>query len=432
MAVGLGDDGVPAQIGGLEVRVPDQEFRQRQDLSPQRLHILVPGQQLGGVRAPHAGATRLNPDDGDPAGNEPRQHGGRVPELAAGAVELPRRDPRQAAASPLVQDLGLVAEPGQDLHHRRERPRLEAVAERVHPDQDRPLGAARGEGRAATGRPRCEPGDLTPAIDPGSPFHDRPEPRCGAHDIDQRPEAGDLRDEPSPARQPAQRVVVARPQPSLETLVGDTRLIGGHVDAGGAVAGASLARQAQVQCLGHLRGSPSIGDEGAVDHLLQRPGPAPGGVLLVTGGLIAGAHHPAGRGGVGQAFPNPGALVHLGHERGICHIERRDGGSHHPEIRVRGSGVDQHPGVEQVLGVEQMLDLAEQPQRLGGIHPGEQFRAGAPVTVLAGHRPAVRGHQLGRLQHEGAVPGLTVRGLEGKVDAGMDAAVAEVAVGHRV
>ena len=44
----------------------------------------------------------------------------------------------------------------------------------------------------------------------------------------------------------------------------------------------------------------------------------------------------------------------------------------------------------------------------------------------------MRGHQLGRLQHEGAVPGLAVWGLEGKVDAGMDAAVAEVAVGHRV
>ena len=88
--MGLGDDGVPGQVRGQEVGILGQELRQGQDLPFQRLHVGVPGQQLGRVGAPHAGATRLHTDDRNALFDERRQHGGGVPELAAGAVELAR------------------------------------------------------------------------------------------------------------------------------------------------------------------------------------------------------------------------------------------------------------------------------------------------------------------------------------------------------
>ena len=124
--------------------------------------------------------------------------------------------------------------------------------------------------------------------------------------------------------------------------------------------------------------------------------------------------------------------MHLGHELGIFQVQGRNGCRHHPEVGVGGFGIDQHTRIEQVLGVEQVFDRAEEFQGLGGVHPWQQFRAGAPVAVLAGHRTAVGGHHLGGLQHEGAVPGPAVGSLEGKVDACVDTAVAEVPVGQRV
>ena len=252
MAVGLGDDGVPGQVRGQEVGILGQELRQGQDLPFQRLHVGVPGQQLGRVRAPHAGATRLHPDDRNALSDERRQHGGGVPELAAGAVELARRDPGQAAAGLFIQRPGFVAETGQDLHHRGEGVRLEAVAERIHPDQDGALAPTLRQCGAAAGGTRRETRDLPPPVNPGSPLHQAPQPGGGTDDVDERPDAGEFRDETSPARQPAQGVVVPGPQPSLETLMGDARLVGGHVDSRGAVAGAALAGQAQVEGLGHL------------------------------------------------------------------------------------------------------------------------------------------------------------------------------------
>ena len=124
--------------------------------------------------------------------------------------------------------------------------------------------------------------------------------------------------------------------------------------------------------------------------------------------------------------------MHPGHELGILQVQGGHGCRHHPEVGVGGFGIDQHSRIEQVLGVEQVLDRAEQFQGLGGVHPWQQFRTGAPVAVLAGHRTAVGGHHLGGLQHEGAIPGPAVGGLEGEVDACVDTAVAEVSVGQRV
>ena len=116
--------------------------------------------------------------------------------------------------------------------------------------------------------------------------------------------------EPGPARQPAQRVVAARPEPAAVALVQRLGLVGRHVDAGRAVRRAALAGQAQVERLVHLVGPPAAGDQRAVDHLLEHPGAAAGGVLLVPGGEVGRAHHAAGAGVVGDALADAGAAVH--------------------------------------------------------------------------------------------------------------------------
>ena len=60
---------------------------------------------------------------------------------------------------------------------------------------------------------------------------------------------------------------------------------------------------------------------------------------------------------------------------------------------------------------------------------GQQLGAGAPVAVLARHRAAVGGDQLGRLLDERPVDRPPVGPVEREVDADVEAAVAEVAVG---
>src|SRR5690606_41253659 len=89
-----------------------------------------------------------------------------------------------------------------------------------------------------------------------------------------------------------------------------TTLFRSHVDACGAVRGARLAAQAQVERLGHLGGGPAARDERAVGHLLEHAGTPARRVLLVPGRKVGGAHEPA-RGGVVRAtLTDPDAPVH--------------------------------------------------------------------------------------------------------------------------
>ena len=180
----------------------------------------------------------------------------------------------------------------------------------------------------------------------------------------------------------------------------------------------------------HLGCAPAA-DEGAVDQLLQDAGPAAGGVLLLPRGLERRAHDALRAGRVGQALADPGALVHLGREvpANRQRVADEAGG---PQVGVDGGGVDEHPGVEQVVGVEGVLDPAEQRDRGRGVHRGEQRRSGAAVTVLARHRPAVRGRDRRRRLDEPAVGVRATRGRQREVDPGVHAAVAEVPVRQRV
>ncbi len=173
----------------------------------------------------------------------------------------------------------------------------------------------------------------------------------------------------------------------------------------------------------------------AVDRLLEHPAASPGGVLLVPGGQPGRAHHPAGAGAVGHAAPDPGAAVHgAGQVAAVLRIAEPEPPGDRPghgaaQVGVEGARAHQHPRVEQVARVEDGLDGGHGLDRGRLVHPGEQLGAGAPVAVLARHRAAVGGDQLGRLLDERPVDRPPVGPVEREVDAHVQAAVAEVAVG---
>ncbi len=104
--------------------------------------------------------------------------------------------------------------------------------------------------------------------------------------------------EPQPRRQPPQRVVHPRPPPTPVRVVEHLGLVGGHVHAGRAVGEAGPAGQAQVERLEHVGRAPAVRRQRPRRHLLEQPRPAPGGVALLAGRPVAGAHrrrHPGGR-----------------------------------------------------------------------------------------------------------------------------------------
>ena len=93
-----------------------------------------------------------------------------------------------------------------------------------------------------------------------------------------------------------------------------------------------------------------------------------------------------------------------------------------------GAGTHEDAGVEEVVRVRERLDPSHQGQRLRGVHPAEQLRAGPAVSMLARQAAAVPGGQVGGLLDEGAVAAAAVVRGEVEADADVEAAVAEVAV----
>ena len=186
--------------------------------------------------------------------------------------------------------------------------REEVVAERVGPDPH--VRGAAVEGRALRHRPPQrllrERRDRTPLVDAGGrlgqPRH-RAEPH---HPVGQR---RDRRGPIRPHREPAEQAVAARAAYALDVvlLVQRLGLVRRHVHAGRAVRRAALAGQAQVERLGDRRVGEPL-HQRPVDRLLEHPGAAAGGVLLVAGGEVRRAHHARGR--RRDALADAGAAVH--------------------------------------------------------------------------------------------------------------------------
>src|SRR5690606_21136938 len=105
------------------------------------------------------------------------------------------------------------------------------------------------------------------------------------HGVDETGDGRDAGDEPGPARQLPERVVGDRPDASAVAAVEDLGLVPRHVDPRRAVAGARLAREAQVEG-GVDGGAADVGDEAAVGRRLQGAGTPPGDVLLIPRRLV--------------------------------------------------------------------------------------------------------------------------------------------------
>ena len=140
-----------------------------------------------------------------------------------------------------------------------------------------------------------------------------------------------------PARQPAQRVVA--------TAAGACRRTAWCSASALYVAMSTPVGQSRAQPLqDRQRSSASrdggVGqpvDERAVERLLEHPGAAAGGVLLVAGREVRRAHHAARSGVVGQALADPGAAVHGVAERAAV-VDQPQRGADRGDRHAPGAG----------------------------------------------------------------------------------------------
>ena len=102
------------------------------------------------------------------------------------------------------------------------------------------------------------------------------------------------------------------------------------------------------------------------------------------------------------------------------------------EVGLGRTRVDQDARVEDPQRVTDGLGVSEEVQHLGDVHRAQQRRAGTAVAVLTGEGAAVGRDEHGRLVEEASERGRTVALPQTEVDPHVDAAVAEVAVGHTV
>ncbi len=88
-------------------------------------------------------------------------------------------------------------------------------------------------------------------------------------------------------------VVAQRVQAALVALRQELRLVGGHVHLDRTLGFAGFATEAEVQGLVDGVALETFVAEGSGEHLPKEMGAAAGGVLLLAGGAIAGAHDAA-------------------------------------------------------------------------------------------------------------------------------------------
>ncbi len=185
-----------------------------------------------------------------------------------------------------------------------------------------------------------------------------------------------------------------------------------------------------------LRRSPAAATSAAVDHLLQHPGAAAGGVLLFPGRLIRRAHHPPVapwcRPGTcrhpctGARPAEIAAVVRVGQRRAVApraaarRARRRSASS--------GSGATITPGFSTPSGSKACLTAAEQRQRRRASTSAAAVRCG-PGRRRARRTATRRTRPPGRPRRPGT-PRSTAGRRAGPAGspAAVHAAVAEVAV----
>ena len=197
-----------------------------------------------------------------------------------------------------------------------------------------------------------------------------------------RREPGDLVDQP-------ERVRVTRAKLVLPALVEELRLVGRHVDIDGAVVRAALACKAEVERLHHLVRLPAGGDDLALQHLEQEPRTAAGGVHLLAGSHVRGAHHVGSAGGPALAHADT-ADCRVREVAVICRIRELDRRAPRlvvgAEAKVLVDAVRAHDlaRVHLPVGIPDRLELLEGAHEVVAEHLGEKLCTRLAVAVLAG------------------------------------------------
>ena len=170
----------------------------------------------------------------------------------------------------------------------------------------------------------------------------------------------------------------------------------------------------------------------ALRHLPEQVSAAAGGVFFFARGAVAGAHHSAfivaalahayaAQSGLGQAAVIGEKLeIRFRFPRSIVRAEA--------EVFVQLVRIDQLAGIHLPFRIPGRFEVAESLDEFGAEHFRQQLAAGLAVAVLAGNGAAVADHEIGRFLHKLAELGDAIFRLQIEIDAGMDTAVAEVAV----
>ena len=108
--------------------------------------------------------------------------------------------------------------------------------------------------------------------------------------VDGVDEAGGDGGEARPAVDASEGVVEERARCVLVVVGEELGLVGGHVDADGALALAGFAGEAEVERFPDLLVLPVVGEDLALHQLPEQMGAAAGGVQLFAGGHEAGTH----------------------------------------------------------------------------------------------------------------------------------------------
>src|SRR5258708_7178025 len=161
-------------------------------------------------------------------------------------------------------------------------------------------------------------------------------------------------------------------------------------------------------------------------------GAAASGVFFVASDPVARTHHAAlvaaalaythaTQSGLGKAaVVSQKFEVSFGFPGGV--------GSAEAKVLIEFVGLDQLAGIHLPVGVPGGLKLAEGLHQLRAEHFGKQLATGLAVAVLAGEGAALAHDEVGGLLHKLTELGDAVLRSQIEVDAGVDAAVAEVAV----
>ncbi len=191
--------------------------------------------------------------------------------------------------------------------------------------------------------------------------------------------------------------MMERMETALVLLGEELGFVGGHVHRDRALGLAGFATEAKVEGLVNSLALEAFGAQRSGEHLPQKAGAAAGGVLLVAGGAIAGAHDAtfgletcadadAARGGALQR-----ALVAEQNEVGlklgvlVRALSGLDWAMAEILDWVVNTGrIDELAGVHAVVGIPDGLELAESFDELGAEHLGQQRGAGLAIAMLTG------------------------------------------------